>query len=249
MKKILLIIIVFWTASIRAQNPEGLSVRFGINTAYPKWNHVNLLFREYAELRPWLTVKPEMTELMGGWNIGYALSGERFWFDMDYMSNRNSMRYKGIDSMGVEQKGTFALIDRSISLSAGFKFVDTPIIRMGLFSALSFHPMVIKQASNFEYATTFAAWLLTNPFKMSGSVHPIDTKMFLAAKIGASIQIGNRFGVTYEPYYMLPFWKTDFKSTRDELNVNTTSAYSDEQFKDSLKHWGMRFIFYLGVFE
>lgn len=246
MRKILLLIAFLWCSFASAQNAEGLSVRFGINVTYPQWKHVDLFIQEFNELRPWLTDKPVMTDRMGGWNIGYAVSGSHFWAYMDFMSNRNSMRFKGVDSSGTEQKGTIALIDRSINLAAGFKFIDTPVLRLGIFGGLSFHPMVIKVASDFDYATTFAAWLITNPLKMSGSVHPVDTKLFLAGKLGASLQIGGNYGVTVEPYYMLPFWKTSFKSTRDEMNPNQPSQYADDAFNDSMKHWGVRYIFYIG---
>lgn len=246
MKRFVLLLCLIGGSMLNAQNPEGLFLRIGVNTAYPKWNHFELVVQEYNELRPWLEVKPEMGNYLGGWNIAYGVASERFWADMDFMSNRNAMRYRGIDSTGVEHKGTFSLIDRSLSLSGGIKVINSSAFRFGLFAGLSFHPVVIKHAENKEYAQRFVAFLVMPILLAATSPSPIDTKMFMAGKLGASIQIGGNAGVCIEPYYMLPFWKTDFTSTRNKLNPNTISAYTSDKFKGSMSHWGIRFMFYLG---
>jgi len=156
------------------------------------------------------------------------------------------MRYKGTDSTGTEHKGTFSIINRGLALSGGVKIIPNQFFRIGIFAGLSFNPMVIKNAEGKEYFQRMTAFLVM-PIKALGTTpSPVDTKMYLAGKVGCNMQIGGNYGVVIEPYWILPFWKTDLNSTRDELNSGTPSLYDTARFKGSMYHWGIKFCAFIG---
>jgi hypothetical protein len=235
------------TSVLTAQNAEGIYLKFGINTANIEWQNARNLFGEFSDLRPWLDRQPVVSDKAGGWNIGYGVGNKWFYAEMNYMSNRMHTRYQGVDSSGNEIKGSYMLINRTLTLGGGIKLIPTPYFRIGIFAGISANPFVIKDVPNEVLKQRLAAFFLMPLLFTKYSSSPLDSKFTLAGKLSASVQIGGNFGVTVEPYYLIPFWNTDLNSTRFKLNgFSTDPGYAESDFKTNMKFWGIKFCAYIG---
>lgn len=247
MKRFAILLCLLSGAVLTAQNAEGLYLKFGINTANLEWQNARNLFGEFSDLRPWLDRQPVVSEKAGGWNIGYGVGNKWFYAEMNYMSNRMHTRYQGFDSSGTEHKGSYMMINRSLTLGGGIKLIPTPYFRVGIFAGLTANPFVIKDVPNEVLKQRIAAFFLVPFMFLKYSSSPLDSKFTLAGKLSASVQIGGNFGVTIEPYYLIPFWDTDLNSTRFKLNgFSTSSDYTEADFKSNMKFWGIKFCAFIG---
>lgn len=229
-----------------AQMAQGFYIKGGINVAHPEWSNYNLVMAEYNSLRPWMTTKPNIGNNFMGIHLGYGVSfGNRFYAEMMYMSNRNLMKFEGVNPSGSEEKGTYTLVHRGLTITGGFNLINTSVFRIGLYAGIGAHPVVFRQIGK-NFKQTLFTYFLVPIFAMRNNPTSIDEKFYMGTTFGANIQLGGRFGLVFEPFFHYSFWNVNVLSTRDALNVNNPTLYPHDRFKSNLSHWGMKFSFYFG---
>lgn len=230
-----------------AQVYKGLFVKAGVNAAYPNWSNLNLLMQEFNDLRPGLTVQASPGKTFGGLNVSYGNSWKWFYGELDFMSNRNIMNYQGVDTLGNSIKGTLTMINRSLTLSAGVNIVPTKYFRVGIYAGLGVNPLVFKEFPNAKSFGQTMVRAMLMPMNLLGATrNTMDELIYMSSKIGCNMQIGGKYGVTVEPFWVIPFWAVDMNSTRRALNNGFYANYEDDLFKKKTPHFGIRFCAFFG---
>ena len=248
LRVLLLTVTVALSFSAKAQVNDGLSLNLGFALGSSNWQCYENLFKDYNEIRPWLTTPADYTDIRYGLSLGIGTSGEKVLYQYNFYGFKSSLFVEGTDTAGYVTHMSYIMKSRGMELMFGGYILNRDKFRIGLLGGITINKIALrtsdKSAAERASMTALRILFLAPVRRAFGTV---EDHFFLGGRVAIPIAFGEKHALSIEPFFNISCWKVNLEDDRQNISNGIPSAHDNSYFKSMLSSYGVRAVFCLGL--